>query len=369
MARSKTFAAAFSAASLTAAGLLSCASACPLGDCDGEHSTQGQAIPAGMFADGPQIYAGVTGKFADDVNFSGSVVLPGRAVVFLEHQFGRYPRIVNGRAKNGGIPQNVNMSDHLARMRRDIEKAIPDRNFDGYAVMDFEAWKPDWASPKLGDEYREASRRLVRQRFPGLSASQVEDRAAQEWNDAARAFLLQTLAEAQRLRPDAVWGFYGYLGDHDDDTGLEEGMDWLWDEVDGFFPSIYMRMVTERNWSRTRGTVSLQEARDRVRAKVEAAQDIAGDRPVVPFVWRLYKPQNPLRGGQPLSELDFEMSFAYPIELGAEGLILWDNVNSRQQQRALENALNGQFGSRLEGLFGAPGTASAVPAEQRRARD
>ncbi len=369
MATSKTFAAAFSVASLTAAGLLSCASACPLGDCDGEHSSQSQATPAGMMSDGPRIYAGVTGRFADDVNYSGSVVIPGRVAVFLEHQFGRYPRIVNGREANGGIPQNVDMADHLSRVRRDIERALPDPNFDGYAVIDFEAWKPDWASPKLGDEYREASRRRVRLRNPGLSAAQVEARAAQEWNDAAREFLLETLTEAKRVRPDAVWGFYGYLGDHDDDTGLEEGMDWLWDEVDGFFPSIYQRMVTERNWSRTRGTVSMQEARDRVRSKMDAARDIADGRPIVPFVWRLYKPQNPLRGGQPLSELDFEMSFAYPLELGAEGLILWDNVNSRQQQRALESALDGQLGSRLVGLFGEAAGGAPVPAEQRRARD
>jgi hyaluronoglucosaminidase len=321
-----------------------------------------------MMSDGPQIYAGVTGKFADDVNFSGSVVTSGRVVMLMEHSFGLYPRIVNGRAKNGGIPQNVDMSAHLARVRRDINTAIPDVNFTGFAIMDFEAWKPDWASPRIGDEYREASRRRVRLQNPGLSAAQIEARAAQEWNESARAFLSQTLAEVKRLRPDAVWGFYGYLGDHDDDNLFEGDMDWLWSEVDALFPSIYMRMVTERDWSRQRGTVAVGEARDRVRTKMDAALDVADGRPVVPFVWRLYKPQNPVRGGQPLSELDFQISFEYPLELGADGLILWDNINSRQQQRALENALEGQFGTRLVGLFGAAGSAS-VPAEQRRARD
>ncbi|MGP1309152.1 MAG: hypothetical protein ACTS27_03015 [Phycisphaerales bacterium] len=362
MATAKSLATAFSVVSVSSA-LLACAAACPLGDCGGESSHQTTVVT--FNGDGPGIYAGATGRFADDVNYTGSVVQTGRVVVFLEHQFGLYPRFHNGRRVNGGIPQNVNIPAHLNRMKRDIDRAIP-RDFDGHAVMDFEAWKPLWSNPRLKDEYREASRQKVRQNNPGLSAAQVEARAAQEWDAAAKEFLLATLHEAKRLRPNATWGFYGYLGDLDEDTGLEEGMEWLWDEVDAFFPSVYMRMVAERNWTRTRGTVSESEQRERVRDKIDSAHQIADGRPVVPFVWRLYKPQNPLRGGQPLNDLDFTLAFDYPIELGADGLILWEHVNSRADQREYERALRGSFGDRLSTIFGAAGDVY-VPPERRRA--
>lgn len=359
---------AFSVASIAGAALVSCASACPLGDCDGSHSSAPGHVGAPS-TDRP-IYAGVTGQFADDVNFSGTVVQTGRVAVFVEHRFGAFPLIKNGRRINGGIPQEVNMNTHLRKVRKEIDKLIPDRDWDGYAVIDYESWKPEWNSARLKEEYRVASRERVRRANPGLSATEIERRAAQEFNDAAKSFLLETLAEAKRLRPNAKWGFYGFLGDIEADEGAPDEFGWLWDEVDAFYPSVYFRNYGEERWTRGRGTISASDQRDIVRDKVLFAKEMSDGRPILPFVWRMYKPGNPVYAGQPLNEVDFSLCYEYPFDLGIDGLIFWDVVNSRSTQRELEQALRGSLGQRMATALGAEGGGGAnVPAEQRRAGD
>lgn len=354
---------AFSVASIAGAALISCASACPLGDCDGSH---GSSAPAGAPSSDRPIYAGLSGPYADDVNTSGTVLVPGRVAVFLEHRFGRYPIIKDGRPRNGGIPQEVNMTAHLQKVRKEIDKLIPDRNWDGFAVIDYESWKPDWHSARLGEEYREMSRQRVRRMHPGLSAPQVEQRAEQEFMQASRTFLLETLSEAKRLRPNAKWGFYGYLGDL---NAREEGQfDWLWEEVDAFYPSVYFQNYGENSWSRRRGTVSGDQQREIVRDKIMFSMDMADGRPILPFVWRMYKPGNQQFGRQALNDFDFALAYEYPFELGVDGLIFWDAIDSRRAQQELERELRGPLGQRMANATGgAASGGSSVPAERRRA--
>lgn len=45
-------------------------------------------------------------------------------------------------AINGGLPQLGNLTAHLAKVRKDVATLLPDPNFDGYAVIDWEVWRP-----------------------------------------------------------------------------------------------------------------------------------------------------------------------------------------------------------------------------------
>ncbi|MFH4983140.1 hypothetical protein AB6A40_009849 [Gnathostoma spinigerum] len=77
-------------------------------------------------------------------------------VLFYSYKFGRYPYYYHhnvSEPRNGGLPQKVNMTDHLAKAKEDIEKAIPNENFTGVAILDFEEWRPtyetNWSAKRV----------------------------------------------------------------------------------------------------------------------------------------------------------------------------------------------------------------------------
>lgn len=40
--------------------------------------------------------------------------------------------------------QKVNLNDHLDKCNDDIDAFIPNENFDGLGVIDYESWRPLW---------------------------------------------------------------------------------------------------------------------------------------------------------------------------------------------------------------------------------
>ena len=54
-------------------------------------------------------------------------------------------------AINGGLPQLVNMTAHLAALQHDIELLLPDPQWSGVANIDWEAWKPAFASNRYNE--------------------------------------------------------------------------------------------------------------------------------------------------------------------------------------------------------------------------
>ena len=70
---------------------------------------------------------------------------------------------------NGGLPQLMNMTKHLAQWRLDIARQFPSPDFDGVVSLDWEMWFPLWevnaADPRLAI-YANKSRELVRQERP-----------------------------------------------------------------------------------------------------------------------------------------------------------------------------------------------------------
>jgi hypothetical protein len=81
---------------------------------------------------------------------------------------------------------------------------------------------------------------------------------------------------------------------------------------------------------------------------------------------------NPIYGGQMLNDLDWEASFVYTAELGVDGLILWDAVNSMATKRSIEQDLRtGQLSERIANaeVFSGGSATVGVSPERRRAGD
>jgi hypothetical protein len=62
----------------------------------------------------------------------------GNATNIYGH-LGLYPDLTRGI--NGGIPQRGNLTAHLVRFRRDLAALVPDRNYRGWCLLDFEQFR------------------------------------------------------------------------------------------------------------------------------------------------------------------------------------------------------------------------------------
>ena len=71
------------------------------------------------------------------------------------------------------IFQSVDLSEHLCKARIDIINKIPDQNFKGLAVIDWEPWRPlwetNWNKKRI---YKVRSVELVKSRYPQWSLNQ-----------------------------------------------------------------------------------------------------------------------------------------------------------------------------------------------------
>lgn len=71
---------------------------------------------------------------------SGSTI-----AIFYPHELGYYPYFSeDGKSFHGGIPQNVNLSEHLKKSASDTADSVTWWRSEGLAVIDWEGWKPQW---------------------------------------------------------------------------------------------------------------------------------------------------------------------------------------------------------------------------------
>ena len=257
---------------------------------------------------------------------------------------GAFPTIADdGTTTNGGVPQRANLTLHIDTLRNTIDSWMPDANWTGNAVFDFEAWTPIYEDNAdsgnwHGHRYQTLSEQLVQADHPTWNATQVAAQAATEFEAAALHFFQITLQTAKSLRPHAKWGFYGLpdqahgpctevsgvlqCGYNDPTAGeaLRKKNDRLapvWEASTGIFPSIYVP-------DNTSDVVADAYVREIVGEGLRVALLSAEPRcPVYPYMWMYY------HGGKVLlSDGALNSSVASSYNTGAEGLVIWGSSNT-----------------------------------------
>ncbi|XP_037385426.1 hyaluronidase-1 isoform X1 [Talpa occidentalis] len=294
-----------------------------------------------------------------DVSVFDVVANPGQTfrgpnmTIFYSSQLGTYPYYTStGEPVFGGLPQNASLDVHLAHTFQDILAAMPEFNFSGLAVIDWEAWRPRWAfNWDTKDIYRQRSRALVQEQHPHWPAPRVDAAAQDEFQGAARAWMEGTLKLGQALRPHGLWGFYNFPDCYNYDflrpnyTGQclpdirvqNDQLGWLWNQSYALYPSIYMPAVLK-------GTGKSQMfVRHRVGEAFRVAEGVGNpDLPVLPYLQIFYEMTNHFL---PLDEL--EHSLGESAAQGAAGVVLWvswENTRTKESCQAIKKYVDTTLG-------------------------
>ena len=120
----------------------------------------------------------------------------------------------NGNIYNGGVPQNGNITAHEEALKQQIQTWIPDVNWNGNAVFDFEDWTTVWDyNTGTGSwhsiRYQQYSIQLVKDAHPNWNETEIYNTAKSEFETAATNWFVKTLQTCKNIRPNAKFGFYG----------------------------------------------------------------------------------------------------------------------------------------------------------------
>ncbi|XP_011161185.1 hyaluronidase [Solenopsis invicta] len=258
---------------------------------------------------------------------------------------GMFPALLTDKTgivtkRNGGVPQEGDLKNHLAMFRKHLEKQIPDGSFSGIGVIDFESWRPifrqNWASL---EPYKTLSIKLERERHPYWSDGAIKKEAKRRFEKYGRMFMEETLKMAKKLRPKATWGYYGYPYCFNQTPGQptahcnrqtmveNDEMSWLFTLEDVHLPSVYLRQeIREDN--------RVGFVKGRVSEALRVAERNPHKQQILPYYWFKYQD----RRDNFLSKKDTENAFNTIANLGANGLVIWgssEDTNTEQKCKDL----------------------------------
>ena len=202
--------------------------------------------------------------------------------------------LANGSAVHGGVPQNADLPRILAGLRATVEAWLPDPNWAGNAIIDFEAYTPSWQL--LESNYKTFSRNLVRQAHPKWGSAQVDAAASSAFEEKCNELFVGALQTARAARPKAYFGFYDIPRSYCPDCNLS----WFARVVDAssaVFPSVYLQLPSAKDGLPPSLLSTIRnETFANFNRTVESAVSLAKGKPVYPFasMFNLVRPMTVL---------------------------------------------------------------------------
>ncbi|XP_066489753.1 hyaluronidase-1-like [Tiliqua scincoides] len=281
-----------------------------------------------------------------DIVSNANETLSGSTVtIFYYTHLGYYPYVDdNHNSINGGVPQNQSLLKHLTKAKSDIDRSIPMRKFHGLGVIDWEHWRPQWER-NWGHKtiYKNKSIELVQKRHPQWSEDTIKKIAKEEFENAGKSFMNNTLLLAEDMRPNGLWGYYlfpdCYNYDYKEQPHLYTGkcpeiassrndlLLWLWKQSTALYPSIYLEYTLKSSPN------ALKFVHYRVKEAIRIASLARKDYALPVFV---YSRPFYAYSLHPLTEEDLVHTIGESAALGAAGVVLWGSL---QYAKSSENCL------------------------------
>ena len=247
---------------------------------------------------------------------------------------------------------------HLDQLRRHIERFVPDENYTGLIIVDYESWRPIWDRTKnepgtsdpaawdkdFKDDWREFARVRYADRLQGLNAAQKEEVFRETYEDAAREFFVRTIREIKRVRPHAKAGYFAIpvkrYGSNETPAGvigygnlsytasqLNDRLSWVGDECDFVMPNVYgvrVGIPEGEPYDNNAGEAPAFRNAEYIYSSVAEARRMARGKPVyVIGSTRYWSGRAYPDPSMPMAALDMQQQFEYSRLAGASGLVLW----------------------------------------------
>uniref|UniRef100_A0A8C4UM07 Hyaluronidase n=1 Tax=Falco tinnunculus TaxID=100819 RepID=A0A8C4UM07_FALTI len=292
-----------------------------------------------------------------DIASNTNETLSGSNVTIFYHtHLGYYPYYSDdGDPVNGGVPQNESLIKHLNKAKSDIDYCIPMKKFQGLAVIDWENWRPQW-DRNWGNKsiYRNKSLEMVRRRHPQWSEHRIRKVAKEEFENAGKSFMNNTILLAEHMRPNGLWGYYLYPDCYNYDykehpqtyTGrcpaIESSRNdlllWLWKESTALYPSIYLDYILKSSPN------ALKFVHYRVKEAIRVASIARKDYVLPVFVY-----SRPFYAYtfHVLTETDLVNTIGESAALGAAGVVLWGSMqyaSSKDSCSTVKRYIDGPLG-------------------------
>ncbi|PIO24655.1 hypothetical protein AB205_0186380 [Aquarana catesbeiana] len=308
-----------------------------------------------------------------DIVANPNETLSGQNVTIFYHtHLGYYPYVTDvGISVNGGVPQNQSLAQHLSKAKEDIVKFLPDKDFQGLAVIDWENWRPLWdRNWDKKNIYRTKSIELVKMLHPDWPINLLQKQAKEEFTVAAKSIMSETVLLAQEIRSNGLWGYYlfpdcynhDYKHHPDTYTGQcpdvevkrNDYLHWIWKYSTALFPSIYLDSFLES----TKNAQKFVHHRLREATRVAA---MSGRRYVLP----VYAYARPFYSYtlNPLSEIDLINTIGESAALGVAGIVLWggsDYSSTPDNCNKVKKYIDGEFGHYIVNVTSAAKLCSTV---------
>ncbi|RMH13265.1 MAG: hypothetical protein D6695_04535 [Planctomycetota bacterium] len=376
------------AAIIASVGLASLPSTCPTASAAASENQSGGASDftvfwsVAMFGD---VADGAGGRhWQDEIDFEGAAI--SRDLIFLaQFKVGAFPR--------PGIHvlelEPERWDRHWSKLANDLDRYVPE-DFTGIVVIDYERWRPAWErtrnirndqAPYLAEDHdylldwRDAIRETRRDEYYSHSRETRLQYVYDTYDEMSLRFYLETLRECKRLRPNAKWTYFnfpkmlyyspetpdGVIGYGDlshNASRINDKLQALYDEMDVIVPSIYPQKwtVVGNNWvpwlplryqNRTQGNEAF------ISSNVAEARRLANGKPVYPIISLRYYMRWPELYW--LNDLNIRMAITVSRDAGADGLILWDGIRTREEWYALQEMISDRLAPAVRELVGTTG--------------
>ncbi|KAH0616554.1 hypothetical protein JD844_027749 [Phrynosoma platyrhinos] len=255
--------------------------------------------------------------------------------IFYVNRLGYYPWYTSQEVPvNGGLPQNFSLQTHLEKASQDINYYIPNEDFTGLAVIDWEHWRPQWERNwNTKDIYRRQSRKLISEMQENISTHAIERLAKFSFEQCAKAFMKETIELGIKSRPKGLWGYYLYPDCHnynfhdqnytgscpESEVLRNNELSWLWNSSAALYPSIGIKKSLGNSEN------ILPFSQFRVNESMRISFMTSHDYALPVFVYtRLDYRDEPLLF---LSTQDLVSTIGESAALGAAGIVIWGDMN------------------------------------------
>ncbi|XP_057663715.1 hyaluronidase B-like isoform X3 [Diorhabda carinulata] len=291
---------------------------------------------------------------------------------------GDFPAILKTGTKtvlrNGGVPQEGNLTRHLKIFENILNQLIPDESFSGIGIIDFESWRPIFRQNfgKL-DEYKSISIAIEKEKHPFWTKNLLIKEATQRFEDAAKIFMAQTLLIAKRSRPKATWGYYAYpycfnMSPNNmkqtcpPEVVAENGryirsnrkstfkrlrakrkLKWLFQLTDNFYPSVY---IGNSSYSMVD---KIKMVKGRINESIRIRNSLNVRKNIILYFWFKYQDTNKF-----LSKEDLLNLFTVISKSNIDGVVIWgssNDVNTKQKCLELHQYIDDVLGPILSHIL------------------